>query len=137
MTAWGDMAAFTLAVVMIWRRFRWGCLNTGEKKMDELIQGQQGQTATTGSSVVENLAGIISEAAGSHSSPALARGLSLAAEALGLITDEAESALKGKIDVSALNAGLNDLLNGGRQAERGIEAAYRAIRGQKAQGSQP
>ena len=100
--------------------------------MDAINQDQQ---TVTGSSVVANLAGIISEAAGSHSSPALGRGLSLAAEVLGVITDEAEAALKGKIDVEALNAGLNDLLNGGRQAERGIETAYRAIREQKAQGS--
>ncbi|WP_081562769.1 hypothetical protein [Parasaccharibacter apium] len=99
--------------------------------MDAINQDQ----TVTGSSVVANLAGIISEAAGSHSSPALGRGLSLAAEVLGVITDEAEAALKGKIDVEALNAGLNDLLNGGRQAERGIETAYRAIREQKAQGS--
>lgn len=131
MIGWGDAMTFALAFLFVWRRFRRVRLNTGEKTMDELNQGQQ---ATTGSSVVANLAGIISEAAGSHSSPALARGLALASEVLGVITDEAEAALKGKIDVEALNAGLNDLLNGGRQAERGIETAYRAIHEQKARG---
>lgn len=89
---------------------------------------EQNQAAqATGSSVVENLAILIQQAAGTHTSPTFAHILSIASEVLGVVTDEVETALKDKLDVQALNNGLQDVMVGSQQAERGMVAVYSAL----------
>lgn len=91
--------------------------------MSEQNQASQ----ATGSSVAENLATLIQQAAGTHTSPAFSRALGVSSEILGVVADEIESALHDKIDVQTLNNGLQDVLVGSQQAERGVVAVYGAL----------
>ncbi|MCX5619930.1 hypothetical protein [Bombella pollinis] len=99
--------------------------------MPEQNQNQAAQA--TGSSVAENLSALIQQAAGTHTSPTFAHVLSIASEVLGVVTDEVETALKDKLDVQALNNGLQDVLVGSQQAERGMVAIYGVLKGNKKQ----
>lgn len=125
---WPDVVFLLTFGALIWRRLG----HPPAHEDGEMIVNEQNQsTQATGSSVAENLSSLIQQAAGTHTSPTFAHILSISSEVLGVVTEELETALKDKLDVQALNNGLQDVLVGSQQAERGMVTVYGVLKSSK------